>query len=133
MQRWQDEVPDIKNVISIADLDDIGEVKQPAPAGIVFYDGDDVLTGEGGSRDSGSQVIDQRWGLVVAVRNVRNIRGGASARQEASPLILATITAFAGWTPKKGYRAMRRGSAPGPAYDKGYAYFPLLFTTRVFT
>lgn len=128
---WKSQVPELVAVTSLASLEDIDEVKQTTPLGIVFYDGDDVIDSAKGRGES--QAVDQRWGLVVAVRNVRRARGGSAAREDASPLIIKTINAFAGYKPAQGYGEFKRGSAPGPAYDKGYAYFPLLFTSRIFT
>jgi hypothetical protein len=130
IERWKTQMPELVNVVAIADLPDIMQVSQSVPAGIVYYDGDNIGT----NTDRGaSQGVDQRWALVVAVRNVRDVREGSAARQEAGPLISKTLNVIAGWKPKEGYKEFRRISGPGPAYTKGFAYFPLLFSTRLFT
>jgi hypothetical protein len=135
--RLKDEVPELLDVLSIAELNmqDVEDSVRRTPAGIVFYDGHDVIAGEGGASSQGaSQAVDLRWGIVLAVRNVRDPKSGDAARSEAGELMRAALDAFAGWQPPlSGYKPLREGSPPGPAYSEtGMAYLPLLFLTRTF-
>ena len=135
--RLKAEVPELIDVLSIAELNmgDVEDSVRRPPSGIVFFDGYDVIAGEGGASSQGvSQAVDLRWGIVIAVRNVADPKSGAEARSEAGELMRKAIDAFAGWRPPlTGYQPMREGSPPGPAYSEtGMAYLPLLFLTRTF-
>jgi hypothetical protein len=134
VQRVRSAVPEFKAVVTAAELTAIEQMRQQTPAAIVVYDGDAVpQTPESEARDGERQIAIQRWLVVIAVQNVRDTRGGTSARREAGPLMSKTMAALKGWQPPvAGVRKLRRGDGvPGPAFDSGFGYFPLLFLARV--
>ena len=123
-----------KSVLGVADLASIEEATQQDPAAHVIYNGDILPGGAGSSAgNSSAQVAVQRWLVVIAVRNVRNVKSGSGARAEAGTLISKVIAALNGWAPTASHRPMRRVQAPRPGYNKGFAYFPLMFETQLFT
>lgn len=134
MAHWKTTMPQLLDVVSVPDLSLVRDVVKQSPSGVVMWDGDEVVTGAGGSVSEGEgQAVDQRWMLLVAIKNVRGLVSGSGARQEAGPLLMQTISTFAGWKPGEGYRPMRRMSGPRPGVFAGFAYFPVVFATRMFT
>ena len=127
-------VPEFRAVLGAFDLAAIEESTQQVPAAHVIYDGDTLPSGIGSSAmNSSAQLVIQRWLVVIAVRNVADVKGGGGARIEAGTLISKTIQALNGWAPTTAHRPMRRTQAPRAGYNKGYAYFPLMFETQLFT
>lgn len=127
-------VPELLAVLGAAELSGIQEIAQKTPAAHIIYDGDVLPGGSGSSANSSSaQLVAQRWLVVVAVKNARGANTGAGARSDAGPLISKTIQALNGFQPTTSHRPMRRVQAPRPGYNKGYAYFPLMFETQLLT
>lgn len=123
-----------KDVPGAGELAGIEETTQQTPAAHVIYDGDTLPGGSGSNAGNNSaQVVVQRWLVVIAVRNVRDVKGGSGARAEAGTLISKVIAALSGWSPTNSHRPMRRVQGPRPGYNKGFAYFPLMFETQLFT
>ena len=131
--RIEDQVPDLRAVLSAADLAGVKAASQVTPAVHVLYGGDDVPTREGDRGWTGKpQKILQRWMAVVAVRNARTQRTGAAAREDAGPLLSQLIGALAGFQLDPALGPLKRIPAPQPAYDAGFAYFPTLWTTEFY-
>ena len=119
------------HVLTAADLSGVEARAQHTPALHVIYDGDEPL-GESGQSDAGDvQITWQRWLVVVAVRSARDTTGGAGARALAGPLLVAVIQALAGWRPSADHSPLIRASAPRPAFDAGFAYYPQLYRTAI--
>ncbi len=137
VERLREAVPELVTVTTAAELEDVANLRQkPPPAAIVIYDGDDVpQTPQSEAARGQRQVVLQRWLVVIAVQNVRDQRQGSSVRREAGPLMVKVIRAVAGWQPPvpNTRPLMRAPGTPGPAFEAGYGYFPLLFIARVFT
>lgn len=115
------------SILTSADLAGVAEGAQPTPAVHVLYDG---YTPQFEAGSGALQQIEQRWLTVVAVRNVRRIRTGASAREAAGPLIMAVLLALTGWRASDDFTALRLAAAPDPVISQGYGYFPLAWTTQ---
>lgn len=117
-------------ILGAVDLDGLDVEQQATPAVYVLFDG----ARPGRSAAAGRSLrIAQRWGAVVAVRNLRDRQSGAGARKEAGPLIAQVIRALAGWTPQEGMSPLTLaavGSRPG--YRDGFFYYAVLFDTTVF-
>ncbi|MCK2095629.1 phage tail terminator protein [Thauera aromatica] len=136
--RLQAEVPallQVKTAAAAAAAE--GQVTQ-APAAIVGLQGDAPAAPEARltkgqlAAFAQNQSTAQRWGVVVAVRNVRDIQSGAAAREEAGPLLSAVILALAGWTPDEArYWPLVRVPAGTPRYGSGRLLYPLSFETRL--
>lgn len=120
-----------RNVFTAADLADVEERQQQTPAVHVIYAGDELVGG--GDAEGGAQVLAQRWYTVVAVRNVRDTRGGAGVRTVAGPILARLIRALSDWTPGPGYTALIRRQGPEAAYSAGFAYYPLLWSSNIVT
>ncbi|WP_275100147.1 phage tail terminator protein [Sedimenticola hydrogenitrophicus] len=126
--RLKAKLPATVHVLTASDLADVAEGKQPTPAVHVVY---------GGLRISQDQADGQRveveliWHTVVAVRNVRGIRTGEAAREEAGPLLGAVFSALTGHKLAPDLRNLRPTAPPRPGYRKGYGYYPLTWTQRM--
>lgn len=115
------------HVLTAADLAGVEARAQITPSLHVLYDGDEPA-GEAGQSETGdTQIVQQRWLVVVAVRSARDTRGGSGARALAGPLMVAVIQALAGWRPSADHGPMIRASAPRPLFDPGFAYYPQLY------
>lgn len=126
--RIEASVAGLKAVLGAADLAGVSEAAQITPAVHVLYDGDEVVTRGG---DSVAVAVNQRWLVVVAVRNVRNQATGDAARAEAGELIWEVLRAVQGWQPAADLGPLARVNGPAPAYISGFAYFPLAFNCLV--
>lgn len=133
--RLKTEMPELKTVTTAAEIAAVEKMRQLAPAAIVIYDGDDVRQGPQAKPNRGqNEIVSQRWLVIIAVQNVADQRGGSGARRVAGPLISRAKRTLAGFDlGLPGVRPLQSASAPGPAFESGYGYFPLLFTAEVFT
>lgn len=94
---------------------------------MVMWAGDRVDPGDAGrARDGASQLVHQRWLVVLGINNVAK---GADARNlAAGPLLSRVHRALAGWTPEGAARPLRRASAPlKPTFTESKAVYPLGF------
>jgi hypothetical protein len=119
------------NVFSAADLDGVNANSQITPAAHVLYYGDRVAQGNGRSSTGECQCTDQVWYVVLAVRNAASQETGEDARLEAGILLKKIMKALQGWQPSPEHGYLIRGNGPAPGFKAGFAYFPILFTTRV--
>lgn len=115
------------HVLTAADLAGVEERQQVTPAVHVIYRGYRPTQDQGQGR---IQEIEQTWWTVVAVRSVRDIKSGAGSREEAGPIVDATLEALMGWRPLDGFLPLKLAPATAPAYRAGFAYHPLGWTTR---
>jgi hypothetical protein len=119
------------NVMTTADLAGVEARAQRTPALHVIYNGDEPA-GVAGQSDLGdSQVVQQRWMIVVAVRSGKDTLGGSGARSVAGPLMVDVIQALAGWRPSADHGPLIRGSAPAPLFEAGFAYYPQLYRCAI--
>jgi len=89
----------------------------------VVWNGERV--GDSG-RGGASTMLQQRWLVVLGVKNARQQAG---ARNEAAgPLMARLHQAIAGWTPEGVGRPFQRVTGPAPTYAPGAGWFPLTFS-----
>lgn len=121
------EIPDLANFIfNTADLEGVSGAKQHAPALHVLYFGDRVLESRGPAC-----TVEQLWYVVVVTRNVKTQITAEDARMEAGVLAKKVMLALLGWEPTNEHGAMKRTNGVSPAFGAGFAYVPLLFTTKL--
>lgn len=129
IDRLKAEVATLRQVRGMADTNDLNEKSLQTPEAFVLYSGDQV---RGESEDGLDQVVLQRWTVVLAVRNVRDVKSGDALRDTAGPLLVTVNQALIGWRPAPGLGALRKASAAAaPVYRVGFAYFPQTFTAPV--
>lgn len=129
VQRLTDVAPAGVQVLTAADLAGTAESAQHCPAWQVIYGGYRVLESASGGAH---QAVEQRWLVVTAVRNLRSQITGAAGRQEAGELVNVALYALLGWSPGLPFDRLKLATGGAPSFRKGgYAYYPLLFTTRL--
>lgn len=123
------------HVLSAADLEGVAVAAQKAPALHVLYDMEDIPEGEGDRSSNGAtQIVFQRWLVVVAVRNVADTTAGTAARTQAGPLLWSVIAHMSGWKPGDRWSPFRRARAPfKPGFAEGFYFVPTLWRTKVVT
>ncbi len=128
IDRIKAQVPALHAVLAAWDLATVVERSQVTPAAFVIYDGEEPVDSAG----NGKRILeDQRFIVVLAVRNSIDVLGGTGAREDALALRGAILAALSGWQPTPQHRALQRAKgAPRPHYTTGYAYLPTVFETR---
>lgn len=135
IERLQAQLTELRAVYAVADTATLTEAQQQTPNAQVFYHRDVVDSTPGGQRGQGrAQLVHQIFCVVLAVRNVRDVRGGTGARNEAGPILTRIIQALAGWKPSEHHDALRRVTPPiAVAYETGFRYYPLAFDATLVT
>jgi hypothetical protein len=115
-------------VLAAWDLATVLERSQITPAAFVIYDGEEPVDSAG----QGKRILeDQRFLVVLAVRNAQDVLSGTGAREDALVLRGSLLAALSGWQPTPQHRPLQRAKgAPRPYYTTGYAYLPTAFETR---
>ena len=122
--RIKDLLPGV-HVLTAADLNATKEESQPVPAVHVIWNGFRVKESRVDGRVSS---LDHEWLVVSAVRNVRGLKSGTDARQEAGELAARAGAAVMGFRPPNVAGPMRLAPSPGAGYSPaGYLYLPLAF------
>lgn len=104
------------------------DISRPVPAVHVIYYGDTLATSV---KELGLSQVEQQWLVVLEVRNVRDTTG-QSNRESAGEIFSDLFRALQGWKPSAIHGVMLRKSSPlKPLDEKGFAYFPFLFSTKV--
>ena len=123
-------LPDIQ-VLDAADLDDVTEESQPAPAVHVIYDGFSVV--QTASRGKAA-IFQLRWLVVVCVKHAGSGQKAArEAKTRAAKLVAQANDALMGFAPdsQPATPGLGPGTPPKPQRRSPFYYFPLLFTANV--
>ncbi len=115
-------------MLSAADLEGVAESAQVTPAVHVVFGG---YRPTKASHDDRVVETEQTWQVVVAVKNLRSAKTGEHARETAGELCADVLAALQGWRPSPEHQPLSLAPGPRPGFSKGFAYFPLAFTTRV--
>jgi hypothetical protein len=134
VQRLQEQLEDKTaklHILTAPDLAAVQETNQPVPAVHVLYQGysasGDYSRQPKGSSAGAVAAVVQSWVCTVAVRNVRTIKTGSSARTDAGPLVARVAQALMGWQPAGCSKPLKLVNAAQAAYSAGYMYLPLQF------
>jgi len=112
-----------------ADLEQIETLAQRGPGLFVVFD-TFVPIQEGDNL--GIEVeTEQTWLVVVAVRNVSDVRTGKGARQECGRLVMKVMRRLQGRLIDKSLTRLRLARPPRAVYLNGFMYVPVAFTTKV--
>lgn len=116
------------HVLTANDTAGVEESKQLTPAVQVTYLGYDIQSIP--PMDASAVRITQHWLIWVCVRNVREARSGAAARNAAGALALRVLQALLGFVPIQGEPAIRpeHSQARSGASEAGFYYLPLSFS-----
>ena len=128
MQKLSASITEVK-ILSTAELASVSERSQVTPAIHVIYAGDKI-DDEGGQMRS-YVFIRQRWLTVLAIRNIRNITDGSTINSTAGELLLQIHNILSGFKLSDDHSFLRREPGPTPQYSNNFAYFPLMFSTKI--
>ena len=123
------DIPEVSGrVYSAAELEDIKEAQQITPAIHVIHAGDSICSRSG---DGSTQMFDQEYFVILAIRNAATQKTGEAARADAGEILCKILKTLQGFKPHSDCDPLKRTNAPSPGYGAGYGYFPLAFTTRL--
>jgi len=128
--RLKDKVTQARDVASAADLAGVELSKMKTPALHVLPAGYKPTQSKPGSSGTVQQ-IEQTWWIVAAVKNLKDPKVGAKAREDAGPLIAATLKALLGWKAGDDFTPLSMAPGPAPRFESGFARFPLAFKTLI--
>lgn len=112
------------HVLEAADLIGVAEATQFTPAVHVVYQ--DYSPPE--SRSDGLAArMEQTWLVVVAVRNMRDLRTGDAARADAGQIASRVLQALMGFKPEPASKPLRLVRGPAAGFRAGFQYLPLAF------
>ena len=129
MKRLKDEIKSVA-VLRARDLRDVMLNGKPQTTPTVF-----VFLGGGGAayrENTNTSVITLNFVLLIAERDVSDVRSGGGARDAAGPLASQVIEVMQGWRPGDGFGYLELTAIDAPLLDAGYFYLPLVFTTNTF-
>ncbi|MDP2431263.1 MAG: hypothetical protein Q8O33_04475 [Pseudomonadota bacterium] len=78
--------------------------------------------------ESGDQVVQQRWLVVLAVRHAGGATTGREVQTAAGPILPRLIKSLSGWRPLPEVGPLFRIAAPAPAIVGGFGFFALAFS-----
>lgn len=122
----KEQLPDV-HILTADDLADIEESRQPTPAVHVIYNGYRVV---GDRPDKKAAQVAMTWLTVVAVKNVRDRRGGSDARQDAVALTEKIAGKLLGHHVAGSVGPLALTNAPAPAGNNGFLYVPLAWSVE---
>ncbi|MBF0212198.1 MAG: hypothetical protein HQM00_01395 [Magnetococcales bacterium] len=128
LERLRSTLPECRQVQGARELNGITARTGATPALHLIFDGHEPLL-----HAAGEQALEQRWLVVVTIRNLREAEGGDGERAEAGPLLLRVCRALIGWSPSPEHGPLRLITTPGARFVPGAALFPLRFATRIVT
>jgi hypothetical protein len=132
VKRLEEQVPELKAVLTPFSIGDMVESSQPSPAVHVIYGGDVVSGNETGN--GARRTIDQRWLVVLAVRTPKaQLQNTSEIRVLSGELIPKVLRSLQGWAPVEWMRPLGRVSGPAAGYSSSFAYFPFMFEGRIIT
>jgi len=130
IERLRDQISNI-SVVSISELATVTTRSQLIPAIQVIYSGDKIEA-EGG-QVSGHIFARQKWLVVLVVRDNRSITDGTTVDVAGGEYLMQIIVALSGYQLSSDHGFLRRESSPTTQYKNGFAYFPLMFSTKIET
>jgi hypothetical protein len=129
--RLREAMPAEVHVGTLAELEDVKDMRQRAPAAWVIYDGFGIAQRQPGT--GRIVAVRQDWFVVLAAKSAKGAGATDNARAAASELSALAFTALIGLDlgadpAAPSGRYLQAEDAPGPEYDAGYCHVPLAFS-----
>lgn len=119
------QAPLVRNVYTAAEVAQTEERLQLSPSVTVIYNG--YRTQEQLGQGAIQHVIFS-YLVITAVRNAKAAGTSLGVREDAAPILDATLEALLGFRPVTGCTPLRLADAPGAGFsDAGFGYYPLAF------
>ena len=115
------------DVLTSVDLNAVAEETQITPAIHVVYADYHV------AEAVGSKVyrVEQTWLAVVVTRNMRSLRAGTDAREDAGLIAMRVLAALVGFKPEIATKPMKFIDGPKGGFRVGCQYLPLAFQAEL--
>lgn len=126
--RLQQQVPALRQVFTIDELDPAAPGPKQWPAALVLLD---QMRPTDANPQRPAALVQQDWLVALAVRAPGPGEGRNMA--EAGPLIPPVVRALHGWAPSGQLRALAWRPGMRPHYGRNGSYFPLVFSLQVVT
>ena len=98
-----------------------------APTAFVLWEGDNVVASDSGRAAGGrSQIINQQWTVLLAIRNAAQHPQDAH-NLAAGPFLSAIHKALAGWAPDGALRPFTRAQGRKASYTANVGLYPVSF------
>ena len=95
------------------------------PVVFVYWAGDETIESSG---EGTTEIVQQRWGVLLCVQNVATPNDPGSFHAEAGPLLSQLRQALSGWQPDEALLPLQRVRASQPPfYTPVRGFFPLEF------
>ncbi|MGK2898378.1 MAG: phage tail terminator protein [Burkholderiaceae bacterium] len=128
VQRLQAEVPALREVLLIDDIEDRDAEPRQVPSAVVLLH---ALRPASVEPVQPRVPVEQLWMVVLAIRSAR--RDPARITSAVGPLIAACVAALHGWVPGAANRPIGWVPGPKPTYGGGTSYYPLVFRAQLTT
>lgn len=118
-------VPGVLAVHGMVDPRTVVNMPTKFPALFVVHDGFEIDQIMGQTQ---AAKVSPRWLVIVAVKNVADIRDGHPARDDSTDIATHVIATLMGWQPSPAYQPLQPINPPlKPIYNDGLLLYPLAF------
>jgi hypothetical protein len=114
----------VSAVDSMTDFDSVLQRAQLQSALFVGYAGEKITATY---EDGKTQMVQQRWGVVVLVSTAKDLLGGKTVREKAGAIMAEVGNCLAGTILQDGVSALEQIDSPAPVYKAGKAFFFMMF------
>nr|WP_315206495.1 hypothetical protein [uncultured Albidiferax sp.] len=121
-----DMLPKIE-VLTSVDLNDVTEQTQVTPAIHVVFADSHVAE----AREGRLYRFEQTWLAVVVTRNMRSMRSGSDAREDAGLIAMRVLGALGGFQPDIATKPLKFIDGPKSGFRAGFQYLPLAFQVEL--
>jgi hypothetical protein len=125
--RLLDQVPDLRAVLLLDEIDPKLNAPKQMPAAVVLLDRMSPAT----DTQRHQTLVQQDWMVALAVRSAARDADRNSA--QVGPLIPQVVKALQGWVPPGQLRALAWRPGTRPSYGRDNTYWPLMFSLQVVT
>lgn len=115
-------------VYTAADLANIKDKSQGDAKVYVAYNGISGITPL--AANPAVVTVSHEFMVWTVARSASRHGSQEGTREIADPIMVAILEALCGWRHAAGKAPLELAETPGPAYEEGFGYFPLVFTLK---
>lgn len=128
VERLQAQMDPGTNVFTLADVDEMRASTQKFPAAAVIYDG--FVPEEDNGPTGRICLLRHDWLIVLGARSAAGKGDPINAKRIVGAMARQALRALLGFDVDGNGRFMHAAASPGPEYDGGDCYQPLVFNVR---
>lgn len=115
-------------VFTAANLTGIKDKSQGGASVYVAYNGISGITPL--AANPAVVTVSHEFMVWTVTRSASRHGSQEGTRELADPIMVAVLQALCGWRHTTGAAPLELAETPGPAYEEGFGYFPLVFTLK---